>query len=128
MAQAVIAVVDDDAAFLTMMQDLLADEDYQVLLCSDGEDAYSLIQRERPDLVILDIRMDLRDVGLKILQLMRLNPITQQVPVIVCSADGRLLDEQREDLCERCCDVVQKPFDIDELLLKISQMVGQAPV
>ncbi len=73
-----IVVVDDDAAFLTMMQDLLADEGYQVLLCGDGDDAYSLIRRERPDIVILDIRMECRDAGLKILQLMRLNPIIQQ--------------------------------------------------
>ena len=128
MAQAVIVVVDDDAVFLTMMQDLLADEGYQALLCGDGQDAYSLIWREQPDLVILDIRMEGGDVGLKILQLMRLNPATKQLPVIVCSADGRLLEEQQERLRDRGCEMVEKPFDVDELLRKIRQMVGRAPV
>ena len=114
MAQAVVVVVDDDAAFLTMMEDLLADEGYQVFLCGDARAAYSVIRREQPDLVILDIRMAGGDAGLTILKLMRLIPSTKEVPVIVCSADGRLLEEQRDRLLESGCEIVQKSFEVDE--------------
>ncbi len=123
-----ILIADDDIELRELIGFALRQAGYLVVQAADGVEALRVFDEEQPDLVILDIRMEGGDVGLKILQLMRLNPATKQLPVIVCSADGWLLEEQQERLRDRGCEMVEKPFDVDELLRKIRQMVGRAPV
>ena len=91
-----IALVNDDTTYLQLMQDVLAGEEgYEVLLCKEGDTAYVFVKEQRPDLVILDIRMGGEETGWKILELLTLDPETRPIPVIVCSAAiGDLQDHE----------------------------------
>ena len=54
-----IALINDDTTFLDLMRDLLeASEGYDVLICKEGDNAYLFVKEQRPDLVVLDIRME----------------------------------------------------------------------
>jgi DNA-binding response OmpR family regulator len=110
-----IAVVDNDLPFLNLMQELLTEEGFRVILHHEGDTAYALIRKEQPDLVILDIRLEHPEAGWKVLELIRLDPETTHIPVIVCSADSSLR-EKAAMLQDQRCEMLEKPFDLDRLL------------
>jgi CheY-like chemotaxis protein len=122
---ALIAVINDDSAFLHLMHDLLEDEGYDVRLHHEGSDAHVVVKDESPDLIILDIRMEHPDTGWKLLELIRLDPATRDIPVIVCSADSVALQSKEAALAEQNCLALEKPFDLDALLSLVHQLIGR---
>ena len=121
-----IAIINDDTAFLELMHDLLADEEgYQVSICKEADRAYEFIKTTRPDLVILDIRVNAEENGWLILNLLTLDPATRPIPVIVCSAAIHSLHEHETLLQQYDCEVLTKPFDLDALLSKVQDAIGK---
>ncbi len=126
MCSPLIAVVNDEAAFVELLHELLADEGYRVISAFEDDGAYEMIVTQRPDLVILDNRMDTPDSGWRLLELMRLDPVTSRIPAIFCSADKRFLDQKQEQLKAHHTETLEKPFALDDLLSKIRTLVGPA--
>lgn len=122
-----IMVVNDDTTFLSLMQTLLREEGYEVSLQIEGDSAYPRIREVRPDLVILDIRMEHPETGWEVLNLLRLDPETTDLPVVVCSADSQFLREKAAHLREKNCDILEKPFDLPDLLNRVEAVVGAVP-
>lgn len=112
----VIAVVNDDSAFIDLMSELLSDEGYTTIPHKVGNTAYDMIRAKQPDLVILDIRLEKPDSGWVVLDLMRLDPATTKIPVIICSGDVVFLRAKQEQLRAKDCFILEKPFDLDQLL------------
>ncbi len=123
-AVAHIAVINDDTAFLQLMLDLLTDVGYDVTLHREGAGAHQQVRHEHPDLVILDIRMERPDSGWLVLEMLRLDPSTSEIPVIVCSADSHQLRDKHEMLRAQNCEPLEKPFDLDALLALVRRLVG----
>jgi CheY-like chemotaxis protein len=121
---ALIAVVNDDTAFLTLMHELLSDEGYRTIIWIEGDSAFEMIRREQPSLVILDIRMEHPETGWMVLSLLRLDPSTTHIPVIVTSAESRFLREKEQRLSEMRCRTLDKPFELDELLDLVAASLG----
>ncbi|HET9014336.1 MAG TPA: response regulator [Thermomicrobiaceae bacterium] len=125
-ASALIAVVNDDSDFLEMMSTLLIDEGYRTVTAYSSKDAHDVIRRERPDLVILDIRMEQPASGWNLLDLVRLDPATTDLPVLVCSADALFLRAKADLLRAQRCEALEKPFDLDVLLERVRGMLAAA--
>ncbi len=116
----IIAVINDDTAFLELMRELLeTEEGYRVQICREADRAYAFVKELRPDLVILDIRVGHEEGGWQILELLTLDPATRPIPVIVCSAALHSLAEHEPLLEQYGCQVLAKPFDLDALLTKV---------
>ncbi len=121
-----ILVVDDDPATLKFVSANLEANNYKALRARDGEEALQVIEKELPDLVILDIMMPKMD-GFEVCR--RLREWTQ-MPVIMLSA----LDDQDEKV--KCLDIgaddyICKPFGLDELISRIRAVIrrsSSAPV
>jgi CheY-like chemotaxis protein len=114
-ARARIALINDDKAYLQLIQDLFQEEEgREVLTCKVSSKAYEFVKEQRPDLVLLDIRMEAPEGDSTVLELLTLDPQTRDIPMIVCSAaiDDRFLTEYG-------VDVLPKPFDLDALLEKV---------
>ena len=124
MTRPLIAVVNDDPAFLELMHELLTDESYTTVLLHEGSSAYDMIRKQHPDLVILDLRLEHPEAGWKTLQLLRLDPETTGIPVILCSADTRSLREKEDWLKERDIKVLEKPFNLDDMLKMVKDATG----
>ena len=123
-----LALINDDTTFLNLMRELLEEmEHYEVRTCTQWDDAYSFVERERPDLVLLDIVMGGEERGWMILQLLTLDPRTRPIPVIVCSAAIHSLQEHRALLERYGIAVLPKPFDLDALLGIIRATLSQGP-
>ena len=123
-----IALINDDTTFLALMQELLQEiEGYEVQTRTQWEHAYDFVKQTRPDLVILDIVMGGEEQGWKILELLTLDPATRPIPVIVCSAAVRSLQDHEPLLQRYGIGVLPKPFDLDALLEKIHDTLRATP-
>ena len=121
-----IAVINDDTAFLDLMEELLENEEgYDVGVCREACGAYQFVKEQLPDLVILDIRVGHEENGWTILELLTLDPATRPIPVIVCSAALHSLAEHQPLLEQYGCEVLAKPFDLDALLAKIEAALAR---
>jgi DNA-binding response OmpR family regulator len=122
-----IAVVDDDAAFVDLMREVLTDEGYRVVVGTAEEDAAAMVAREHPALAILDLRMATAGSGVAILRTLRDDPATATLPVLICSADLPFLRDHADALRALDCRTLPKPFDLDVLLCTIRAMLGDTP-
>jgi CheY-like chemotaxis protein len=118
-----VVVVEDDAEVRDLELFLLESEGYEVRGVGDGVTALSVIQREKPDVVLLDLMLPGQD-GNALLAQMATDPNTSAVRVIVVSAYTQRL--RPSQLVKR---VIAKPFDLPRLLEAVAQEVshGAAP-
>jgi len=129
MVSPLIAVVDDDLATLEMFDTVLTDAGYRTFLWPQAKDAHLMIQRTRPDLVILDMWMEERDSGRTVLGLLELDSTTKWIPVIICSAHVpglrvRLHEFRQHGHVTKERLILEKPFDPNDLLAKIAALLS----
>lgn len=101
-----ILVVDDDPYIREALEDRLASLGYQVMLAADGNDALDLFERDRPQLVLLDIELP-GIKGIDVLKEIRRRDI--EVPVIMITAYGSI-DLAVEAMKQGAYDFIPKPF------------------
>ena len=120
-----IVVIDDDPMFLELMQELLElGEGYEVLSSANWLHSFELIKTARPDLVILDLMMGREQCGRAVLELLRDDPGTCHIPVIVCSAAApALLDQARRLRDKGAVETLAKPFELDDMLGLIQRLL-----
>jgi CheY-like chemotaxis protein len=123
-AAPLIAIVEDDEAVLGMIAECLEIEGYRTLAYRRGAGAYEAIELARPDAVVLDIRLEHPQAGMAVLQRLRRDPVTAEIPILICTADVRFTHEWRKTLAEHRCAVVTKPFLIDDLLATITRLIA----
>ncbi len=114
-----LLVVDDDAAIREMLDLVLASEGYEVTTAADGASALKSMDRVRPDLILLDMKMPVMD-GWQFLEQYRRRP-GPRAPVVVVTAardDRQLAADVGAD------GYVAKPFAIDDLLRVLDQCMG----
>lgn len=109
-----ILIVDDEAQIRRLLEATLVQAGYRVAAASNGREALSLIDIEKPDIVLLDLGLPDRD-GLGLLPLIH---ASGQARVIVVSARDAV-DEKIASLDLGADDYVTKPFDTAELLARI---------
>lgn len=118
-----ILVVDDDESFSTMLQDLLLDSGYDVTLMSDGPSCINYCERQKPDLILLDIRMPGMD-GFEVCRALKENKQTADIPIILLSG----LTETEHKIRGFSLGVfhyLTKPFPAEELLARVENILGR---
>ena len=118
-----ILLADDNADMRDYMRRLL-NQQYEVEVVSDGVAALAAIRQQMPDLVLTDVMMPRLD-GFGLLQALRANPDTHQIPIILLSA--RAGEESRiEGLAAGADDYLIKPFSARELLARVEATLKMA--
>jgi two-component system phosphate regulon response regulator PhoB len=87
-----ILVVDDEVDMVTMITRILSREGWQVTSANSSEEALVLIQKHHPDAVVLDLRLPSIG-GLAVCRLLRENPSTRSIPVIMLTAQSSDIDK-----------------------------------
>jgi DNA-binding response OmpR family regulator len=111
-----IIVVEDDLYINELICELLTDEGYIAIGCLSGDEALSLIDTGLPDLVIVDLLLDGVQTGLSVLQQLRRQPHTKDIPVVMCSGAIDHINAIREEVQALHCAILEKPFDISDLI------------
>ena len=114
--QQMILVVDDERFIVSLLTEILEEEGYLVRVASDGEAALRMIESARPDLVVADIMMPRLD-GLTLASMLRSS--SHPIPVILMSA---AVTPRSHGI-----SFLPKPFDIDDLLGVVSEVLGARP-
>lgn len=122
-----IAVVDDDPDVTQVLKATLKSRGYEVFIAYDGEEGLNLVEREKPDLLLLDLMMP-RMSGLEVCKKMRENPETKHIPIIVLSAVGEKTDKPEEfwRMGLGADDFISKPFEAMTLLGRIEAVLRQS--
>ncbi len=118
-----ILVVDDDVSLRQSVARVLEDEGYTVDHATDGVNALALVAEKRPDLVLLDVLMPKMN-GRRVLETLRRDPDTAKIPILIMSAVSGI--ETNRSMSLGASDIVEKPFDLDELLNKVALALFRA--
>ncbi len=117
-----ILVVDDEPDILKVVTFRLKKFGYEILEAVDGQKALHLIEKERPDLILLDLRLPVMD-GYEVCRRVKADEKLKDIPVVILTAsvtsDMQIKIEQL-----KADDYVIKPFDSEMLLAKVKHFLG----
>ncbi|MFN7981040.1 MAG: sigma-54 dependent transcriptional regulator [Vicinamibacterales bacterium] len=116
-----ILVIDDDSAIRSSLRMTLEYEGYECVLAATGQEGLSLLEREAPDLVLLDVKMPGMD-GIEVLE--RIRAGNESVPVIVVSGHGTI-STAVEATKKGAFDFIEKPFASDRVLVSLRNALDQ---
>src|SRR5438477_2083354 len=119
MAKKILAV-DDERHIVRLVQVNLERQGYEVVTAFDGKEALEKVASEQPDLVVLDVMMPYMD-GFEVLQNLRKNPNTRDLPVIMLTAKAQDADVFRGWQSGVDC-YLTKPFNPMELLTFVKRI------
>jgi diguanylate cyclase (GGDEF)-like protein len=112
-----VLIADDDHNLRELLMEAFPKHKFEVYQSADGDETWETVKDLRPDIVLLDIMMPGMD-GLEVCRLMRDNPGTRNIPVIMLTAKAQLKDKL-EGIESGADDYVTKPFDPLELQARI---------
>lgn len=123
-SQPTVLVVEDEPVILEIITSLLQEEQYKVLQAPNGQAALALLEDDRPDLIISDIRMPGMD-GFELCERVRTNPDFVQLPFIFLTGRDERAD-MRRGMGLGADDYLTKPFDPDDLLTAVRVRLSRA--
>ncbi len=118
--QTTILIIDDDLAMQTVLEITLRDAGYKVVLANDGQEGIEKLASIHPNLVICDIMMPQMD-GVETFQRMKEQLQNDGIPIFIMTALNR--KPWFADLEAEGAVIIQKPFDIDQLLRLVKDML-----
>jgi CheY-like chemotaxis protein len=116
--QLTVLAIDDNGDTLHLMERYTAGTQYRLVGCRDPENILSLVETHIPQIIILDVMMPQVD-GWKILGRLREHPITEEIPVIICT----VLTQERLARSLGAADYLHKPFTRRDLLTVLRRQV-----
>ncbi len=116
-----IMIAEDDVNIFKLVSFRLGRLGHEVIWAQNGSQALELARAEMPDLLLLDMMMPVYD-GFQVLSLLKADPATQGIPVIMLTARGHAKDvvagiERGAD------DYVIKPFSFSELVARVNALL-----
>jgi DNA-binding NtrC family response regulator len=116
-----ILIVDDEKDFCTVLSDSLSQDRYRVVTAFNGKMALQLAKKERPDLMLLDIKMPGMD-GIEVLK--KIKKMKKEIAVIMFTAYGTL-ETARKAMKLGAYDYVTKPVDLFLLKSLVKEVLGE---
>jgi two-component system, cell cycle response regulator DivK len=116
-------LVVEDVEFNRDLVVQLLEDDYEVITAADGAEGLRLAERERPDLILMDLSLPIVD-GWEATRRIKANVDLKHIPIIALSAHAMTGDEE-EARQSGCDDYLSKPLDEDLLFAKIDKFLGQ---
>ncbi len=117
-----ILVVDDTLANLCLLKGILTEEGYAVSSAKNGNEALTIAQNQKLDLILLDISMPDMD-GYEVCRKLKGDPSTSKIPVIFISALSDILDKVKA-FGVGGVDYITKPFQLEEVLARVQTHVA----
>ena len=117
-----ILIVDDSNTNIVLLEAILVSRGYEIQTAFNVDEAYNLLKKDRPELILLDLLMP-RISGYQFLDQLKKNEETRDIPVIIVSAvtDGPNI-QRTFDL--GAVDYIEKPVDINALVSKVEKTLN----
>lgn len=114
-----ILVVDDEAAILALLEDVLAEAGYETMVAHNGHEALCRLAEQQPSLVLSDVMMPLT-TGVDLARTIKATPGYGEIPVVLMTAGGPALIAA--DVPHAA--VIAKPFDLEALLATLRHVLA----
>ncbi|MDD4569894.1 MAG: response regulator transcription factor [Tepidanaerobacteraceae bacterium] len=121
MTEKAILIVDDEKNIRELVKFNLESRGYKVIEAADGEEALNLIKTSEPALIILDLMLPKID-GLEVCRVLKGNPLTKKLPIIMLTALGDEIDKI-VGLELGADDYITKPFSPRELVARVRAVI-----
>ena len=119
-----VLLVDDERDIVELTRLRILSMGYNVIVACDGEEAIEKVRKERPDLVLLDVKMPKLD-GYQVCKIVKSDPELKNIPIILFTASSRHVMELSDRALELgAASCIKKPFDSKELLEQIKKLIG----
>jgi len=116
-----VLLVDDDAEIIESLRLALEANGYEILVARDGNQGLALVEREDPDLVVLDMMMPKRS-GFLVLERLKRKRDGQQRIIMITANEGSRHKAYAEML--GVDDYLRKPFPMDRLIASVNRLIG----
>jgi two-component system, sensor histidine kinase and response regulator len=114
-----ILLADDSSVNNLLLQDILEESGYQVIVAESGKKALKLLPKEKPDLILLDIMMPVMD-GFQVLEKIKSEEELKFIPVIMVTAKSTQFDKKRA-IELGAADYIIKPIDVEDTIERIQR-------
>jgi DNA-binding response OmpR family regulator len=118
-----ILLVDDEPHIIMMLENRMKHAGYEVITACDGQEALTKAQKEKPDLIILDLMLPKID-GYKVCRMLKFDEKYKHIPIIMLSARAQETDKKMGEAVG-ADGYVTKPFEPQVLLGKIKDLLKQ---
>jgi DNA-binding response OmpR family regulator len=122
-----LLVVEDIPNVLELLEVTLRFQGYEVISAHNGQEALDILEKETPALIISDILMPKLD-GFSLVQKLRNNPKTHNIPVIFLSATYVTPEDRTFAMSLGASRFIEKPIDTEEFLLTIAELLSQEQI
>lgn len=123
--KAKILCIEDNVANLYLVTFLLKSKGYDVLQARDAQEGIDTANRDKPDLILLDIQLPSMD-GYAVARELRTNPDLLMVPIVAVTSYAMVGDREKA-LSSGCSDFIEKPINPDTFLVQVEeQLLGNA--
>ncbi len=119
-----IVIAEDEPDIRDLITFTLQFAGHQVIATANGAEAVQAVEKEHPDLVLMDVRMP-KMSGYEACRALKNNPETANVPVVFLSAKGQE-SEVQEGLAAGAIAYILKPFSPDELISRVQEILQSA--
>jgi DNA-binding response OmpR family regulator len=119
-----VVCVEDEPAMIDLIRLILSRKGYYVVGAMGGREGLDAIQREKPDVVLLDLMMPDMD-GWEVYQKLKANDATKNIPVIVVTAKAQSIDKVLGLHIAKVDDYITKPFGPQDLLESVEKVIAR---
>jgi CheY-like chemotaxis protein len=122
--QRVLLVIEDDPDTASMLSMYFSSQNYKLIVAARGEEGIAAARQQLPDLILLDVILP--DInGYVVCEQLRASPRTSHIPIIFLSEKASL-SERVAGLGAGAQDYVTKPYDLEELRLRIKNLIARS--
>ena len=117
-----ILVVDDEIEICDFVKNFFRERDFEVFTAYNGKEALSLIEAQKPDIILLDVKMPVMD-GMQVLKELKMRDIKTRVVMVTAVEDIEKVEEARR---YGAADYVTKPLSLEQLeecVLKLAKEI-----
>lgn len=116
-----VLMVDDEPKNLKLLEAMLAGQRFQIEKAGNGLEALEQVQRQRPDVILLDVLMPVLD-GFEVCRRLKSDPETQLIPIVIMTALGQVEDRIKGKEAG-ADDFLTKPVDRRELMARVNTLL-----
>lgn len=112
-----VMIVDDTPANIDVLRRILGEDGFEISIAMTGESALTLVEKNRPDLILLDVMMPGID-GFETCERLKANPATKDIPIVFVTAKTEVEDVVR-GFKVGSVDYIAKPFKREEVVSRV---------
>lgn len=118
----VILIVEDDEVLLRALYVFFHSDEYTISTATDGDTAVKMVQRLKPDIILLDLLLPKMD-GFKFLEIVKAIPVIKDIPVVVLSNLGDTVNMERAKSLGALDYFIKSDVDLEKLAEKIKSII-----